>query len=84
MKKYMINNCLRVFLLAVLVGFSQAGCSGQFLGGAAAGAVGAGAAYEIQNKRQMDHLEEDYKKGNITREEYEARKKQIEKGSVFY
>jgi hypothetical protein len=84
MKKYMINNYMGIFLLAALIGFSQVGCSGQFWGGAATGAVGAGAAYEIQNKRQMDQLEEDYKKGNITREEYEARKKQIEKGSVFY
>ncbi len=73
-----------IFLLAALIGFSQVGCSGQFWGGAATGAVGAGAAYEIQNKRQMDQLEKDYKAGKITREEYEARKKQIEQGSIIY
>jgi len=67
-----------------LLGAGQYGCSGKFWGGAAVGAAGAGAAYEIQNKRQMDKLEEDYKNGKISREEYESRKKQIEKGSIIY
>ena len=58
------------------------GCA--FLGGAAVGAAGTGAAYEYSAKRQLDALEEDYKSGNITREEYESRKKQIEKGSIIY
>lgn len=60
------------------------GCSGKFWGGAAAGAAGAGAAYEIQAKRQMDQLEEDLEEGRITREEYESRRRQIEKGSIIY
>jgi len=59
------------------------GCSGQFWGGAATGALATGAGYEIQAKSQMDKLEEDYKSGKINRQEYEARKQQIEKGSII-
>lgn len=60
------------------------GCSKEFWGGTATGAVGAGAAYEIQNKRQMDQLEEDYESGKISQEEYEYRKKRIKEGSIIY
>jgi osmotically-inducible protein OsmY len=60
------------------------GCSSRFLGGAAVGAAGAGGAYELRNKQQMDRLEEEYKAGKITRDEYQNRKQQIEKGSIFY
>jgi len=73
-----------MFGLLVLLGSGLYGCSGAFWGGAATGAAGAGAAYEIQNKRQMDQLNEDYDKGKISKEEYESRKKQIEKGSIIY
>ena len=61
-----------------------AGCSPQFWGGAAVGALGAGGGYEYQAKRQMDQLEDDYKSGRINREEYEDRKKQVERGSIIY
>jgi hypothetical protein len=54
------------------------------LGGAAVGAGGTGAAYEYQAYRQMQQLEEDYKNRKISLEEYEDRKKQIEKGSLIY
>lgn len=63
--------------------FGQVGC-GRFVGGAAVGAVGAGAAYELQNKRQMDRLEQDLREGRITQEEYEIRKEQISRGSIIY
>lgn len=76
MKKYL--------LVALLAASSQWGCSGEFLGGTAVGALATGAGYEIQAKRQMDKLEEDYKSGKIDRKEYEARKRQIEKGSIIY
>ena len=66
----------------LLVGLSQAGC--QFLGGAATGALATGAGYEVQAKRQMDRLEEDYRNRRISREEYESRKRQIESGSIVY
>jgi hypothetical protein len=32
----------------------------------------------------MDRLEDDFKDGKITREEYESRKQQIERGSLVY
>jgi hypothetical protein len=69
-------------LLVMLIALTQAGC--QFVGGAATGALATGAGYEIQAKRQMDSLEEDFKSRRISREEYENRKRQIESGSIIY
>ena len=69
-------------LLVMLVALTQAGC--QFVGGAATGALATGAGYEIQAKRQMDRLEDDFKSRRISREEYENRKRQIESGSIIY
>ena len=74
MKKY--------FALLALLGATQWGC--QFIGGAATGALATGAAYEIGARRQMDRLEDDYRNERISRREYEARKKQIEAGSIIY
>lgn len=71
-----------VALVLLLVGMSQGGCA--FLAGAGTGAAATGAGYEIQAKRQMDKLEEDFKNERISREEYESRKKQIEAGSIIY
>jgi hypothetical protein len=72
----------KLMLLVLLAGVSQAGC--QFLGGAATGALVTGAGYEYNAKRQMDRLDEDLRAGRISREEYNDRKRQIEKGSVIY
>jgi hypothetical protein len=72
----------KILLLLILASMSQWGC--QFLGGAAVGAAATGAGYEIQAKRQMDRLEDDYKHERISRKEYEQRKKQIEAGSIIY
>ncbi len=69
-------------LLLALLGTTQWSCA--FVGGAATGALATGAGYEIQAKRQMDRLDEDFKNRRISREEYEDRKKQIEKGSIIY
>ena len=74
MKKYLV--------LIALVSLSQWGC--EFLGGAAVGGLATGAGYEINSKRQMDRLEDDYKNERISRREYEARKSQIEHGSIVY
>lgn len=74
MKKYI--------LLLTLVSLSQWGC--EFLGGAAVGGLATGAGYELNAKRQMDKLEEDYKNERITRREFEERKSQIERGSIIY
>ena len=75
MKRYYLG-------LLLLIGLSQAGCA--FLGGAAVGNLATGAGYEINNKQQLDRLEEDYRNERISRREYEARKNQIEKGSIIY
>lgn len=73
-----------LMLVITLLGFGMAGCSGRFWGGAAAGAVGAGAAYEYQKKQQMDRLEADFESGRIGREEYLQRKREIQEGSLIY
>jgi hypothetical protein len=74
MKKYLV--------LIALASFTQWGC--EFLGGAAVGSLATGAGYEINSKRQMDRLEDDYKSERISRREYEERKRQIEHGSIVY
>jgi hypothetical protein len=43
-----------------------------------------GAGYEVNAHHQMEKLEADYKNERISRREYEARKSQIEKGSILY
>jgi len=74
MKQYII--------LAMLISFTQWGC--EFIGGAAVGGLATGAGYELNAKRQMDRLEQDYREERISRREYESRKSQIEKGSIIY
>jgi hypothetical protein len=71
---------LVVFLL--LAAMTQWGCA--FLGGAATGVLATGAGYEVNAKRQMDKLEDDYRNERISRSEYEQRKRQIESGSIVY
>jgi hypothetical protein len=71
-----------MLVVALLIGVSQSGC--MFLGGAALGALGTGAGYEINAASQMDALDSDYKAERISRSEYLARKSQLEKGSIVY
>ena len=73
-----------IYALLITGAFFQAGCSPQFWGGAAVGALGAGGGYEYNSKRQMDRLEDDYRAGRMNREEYQDRKQQIERGSLIY
>jgi len=75
MKKLML-------VLALLIGVSQSGCA--FLGGAAVGALGTSAGYEINAHSKMEQLENDYKSERISRTEYLNRKSQIEKSSIIY
>jgi hypothetical protein len=73
----------KIFLaLALLIGVSQSGCA--FLGGAAVGALGTSAGYEINAHSKMNQVEDDYKHERISRAEYDSRKSQIEKGSIIY
>jgi hypothetical protein len=71
-----------IWVLVLVVGLAQSGCA--FLGGAALGALGTSAGYEVNAKSKMDQLEDDYKAERISRKEYEARKSQLEKGSIIY
>jgi len=75
MKKFILG-------LGLMMAFGQSGCA--FLGGAAVGALGTSAGYEINAHSKMNQLEDDYKNERISRKEYEARKSQIEKGSIIY
>lgn len=72
----------KIMLLFLFVSVTQWGC--EFLGGAAVGGLATGAGYEINAKRQMDRLEDDYRNERISRREYESRKAQIERGSIVY
>lgn len=72
---------LRNLLGLVIMLFAFGSLAGCWL---LAGAGATGGAYEYQHKKQLDKLEEDFSKGNITRDEYLKRKKQIEEGSVIY
>lgn len=71
---------LITLLLLGCLGF--AGC--QFAAGAATGALATGAGYEINARRQIDRLEDDYRRERISRREYQARRHQIERGSLVY
>jgi len=72
----------------VVVGLLAAGCSTDFWGGgvagAGAGAVGTGAAYELNARKQLSRLEDDYQAGRVNKQEYDIRKDQIQKGSLVY
>jgi len=68
--------------LAFLIVLGQSGCA--FLGGAAVGALGTSAGYEINAHSKMEQIESEYKAERISLKEYEARKSQIEKASIIY
>ncbi len=76
------------FVVLVVLGMLAAGCSNEFWkgggAGATAGIVGTGAGYELRARQQMEQLAADYKAGRITEHDYEIRKDQIQKGSIFY
>lgn len=74
-------------MVVMLIGFAlifSAGCSKGVAGGAALGVGAAGAAYEYSNKKALDDLEDDYKSGKISADEYERRKREVEKKSLLY
>ena len=75
MKKYL-------WLVLIAGAASQWGC--EFLGGAAVGGLATGAGYEINANRQLDRLEDDFRRGRMSRDDYNDRKRQIERGSIIY
>lgn len=72
---------LAMFLLIVSFAVVLAACSTREV---ATGAVVGGAAYEYSNKRAMDELKNDLKSRRISQDEYERRKREIEKRSLVY
>lgn len=76
------SNTLLAGLLAgtVLV----VGCSQDAAVGGAVGAAAVGGAYEYQNKRALDRLEDEYRNGRISRREYERRRQEIKNRSIIY
>jgi hypothetical protein len=78
-----MKKILLTAVLSLTVAFT-AGCSRGFVGGAAVGAGGAGAAYEYSNKKALDSLEQDLKAGRIGNDEYLRRRQEIEKRSLIY
>jgi hypothetical protein len=71
--------------LAALLLLGSLGLGGcEFVAGAATGALATGAGYEINSKRQMDRIEDDYRNERISRRDYERRRNQIERGSIIY
>ncbi len=80
----MLNSRLVIALVALLcTGLLVSGCSRGVIGGAALGGAGAAAAYEYQNREAMEDLNDEYERGEISREEYERRKEAIEERSLI-
>lgn len=75
-----------ILSILLLVSALSFGCSSN-LGSAGLGAVGGAAAgaagYEYNAHRQMQQVEEAYRSGRIERSEYEARRQQIQQGSII-
>jgi len=74
---------IRNLVAALTVAVVLCGC-GNFWGGLAGGAVGAGAGYELSARNQMENLDADLEAGRIDQAEYDIRKDQIERGSLVY
>lgn len=66
-----------------IVLFGVVGCQSD-LGNMAVGAGAAGAAYEYSNEQQLDELKQQREQGEISQEEYERRKQDIEDRSVIH
>ena len=73
-------------IMVIVVGFSLitlAGCSGQFWGGGATGAIASAGGYEFHMNQEKKRLQEDLKNGKIKQEEYDIRIDQLHRDSVF-
>jgi uncharacterized membrane protein len=73
-----------LLMLMILPLLFLSSCSRGAVGGAAVGAGATGAAYEYQNKRALEALDEDFRAGRITQEEYDRRKQEIKSRSIVY
>lgn len=71
---------LAACVVLLVLGFAMSGCAAAGL--AALGAAGAAGGYEAYQYSEMDQVEDAYRNGDIDREEYEARREQIEESSI--
>ena len=69
-------------LLALMMALGQWAC--QLTGGAASWNTVTVASYGSNSHNRMNQLEEDYRADRISRRNYEARKGQLEIGSIRY
>lgn len=79
----MKNLALAVACLVMLTGLTGCSSVGSGILGGVVGAGAAGGGYEYHLKRQKDRVEADYKDGKIDQKEYEIRKDQIARDSLF-
>ena len=70
-------------VVVVGLALAVAGCSTRTVVGGAVGAGAAAGGYELHLKRQMDRIEDELANGTITQEEFDIRKDQIERDSLF-
>lgn len=73
----------RIAVVLPLACMLTVGCASK-AGNIALGAGAAGAAYEYQNKRQLDQLKKEYEQGKISKQEYDQRRKDIENHSLIF
>lgn len=69
--------------VVLLAGLASCASVGSGLLGGVVGAGAAGGGYEYHLKRQRDRVEQDFKAGKIDQKEYEIRKDQIARDSLF-
>jgi hypothetical protein len=65
----------------MIAALTQAGCAAMWAGAGAAGAAG---AYEAKNKHDLDKLEEQRARGDVSPQDYGTRKDAIEDRSLVY
>ncbi len=83
----MNRKAITVTALALVLGVSMTsmGCAPRTAtGGAVVGGAAIGGVYEYQNKRALDALEQEFRRGQITQEEYDRRKREISRRSLIY
>ena len=83
----MNRKAITVTALALVLGASltSTGCAPRTAaGGAVVGGAAIGGVYEYQNKRALDALEQDFRSGRITQDEYDRRKREISRRSLIY
>jgi len=80
MKRFLLI-CLILASIGLFGCESKWGTAGLGAAGGAAASVG---GYEYHAKREMERIENEFKDGKIDQREYEIRKDQVQRDSLFY